>query len=101
MLQLPYEAQARILRHLTRDFHNLPMNARRLHAIVERELSEENYEYSNKVARIILLKAFARSLQDAGLRTLPQTERLLNCCQRFVPRLLALAVDDHLGLISA
>lgn len=101
VLELPYQTQARVLRYLTRGFHGLPLTGHRLHSIVERELTEQEYEFSGKVTRLILLQAFVQSLQDEGMPLEKRTVRLLIDCARSVPRILALAVDDHLGRISA
>ena len=101
VLDLPFPTLNRVLRYLNRDFHGRPMTAAILHQVVERELSDVDAEASGKVARLVILGAFARSLEDLGVSVMESTKVLLSLCERQVPTYLKLAIADHLGIVPA
>ena len=70
------------------------------HQIVERELGESFFEPSGKVARLVILCAFANTLRGRGHRFCSETKRMLRLCREMIPVCLMLAVDDHYGLLQ-
>jgi hypothetical protein len=95
VLDQPFAILNRILRFLTRGHRGVPMTSAALEAIVVREWRDDEVEPGQKVARMIVLGAFARSLEDLGIELTPRTVRLLASCERKVPIVLKAAVDDH------
>ena len=95
VLDQPFATLNRILRFLTRGHRGTPMTSSVLEAIVSREWRDEEAEPGQKVARLIVLAAFARSLHDMGIPLTPRTVRLLASCERKVSKFLKAAVDDH------
>lgn len=95
VLDQPFVVLNRILRFLTRGHRGIPMTSAALEAIVVREWRDDAVEPGQKVARLIVLGGFARSLEDLGIELTPRTVRLLASCERQVPTFLKAAVDDH------
>lgn len=97
---LPWQVQRRIIEHLVRDFGGRPLTEGTVRQIVERECAEIEFEPTNKIIRLVILRSFVQSLRGEGLPPCSQTESLLEECEERFPALLAQAVDDHFGLTA-
>lgn len=95
VLDQPFATLNRVLRFLTRGFRGSPMTSSALESIVVREWWDDDVEPGQKVARLVILGAFARSLDDMGVRMSARTGRMLAACEEKIPRYLQLALDDH------
>jgi hypothetical protein len=95
VLDQPFITLNRVLRFLTRGHRGAPMSSAALESIIFREWRDNDVEASQKVARLVILGAFARSLDDMGIRMSARASRMLAACDEKIPRYLQLALDDH------
>lgn len=97
VLSLPFATLNRVLRFLSRGFRGTPMTSSALQAMVLRECADDDAEPTGKVARLVVLGAFARSLEDLGVEITTRAQRGLAECERKLPQFLRLAIEDHWG----
>jgi hypothetical protein len=99
VLSLPDKQIDRIVDHLMRDLEDAEVTPEALQLIIERELGEEDFEASGKVAKIVVLCALGQCLGGCGCPFSRRIRRLLQLCEELVPVFLMLAVDDHFGTL--
>jgi hypothetical protein len=101
VLALPSDQIFKVLAYLVRGLENEAVTPDSFHRIVQRELSEHEYEASGKVARLVILCALAETLENRGYRLQRRTRRLINRCWQLIPEVVTMAIDDHFGLLTA
>jgi hypothetical protein len=100
VLSLPDGQLRKIVLHLLLDYEHCEVGPEAFHRIVERELTEEEFEPSSKVARLMVLDSLADMLRDEGIEVLPQTRRMLTFGREVIPLVLLHAIDDHFGVLQ-
>ena len=100
VLGLPQDQLQKIVRYLVEEIEGDEVDAGAFHAVLLREANEEEFEPSNKVARLVVLSALANTLELHGCMFGERTECLLQLCRMMVPVCLKLAIDDHYGLLE-
>lgn len=99
VLALPNDQIVKVLVHLHQGLQDLSIGGDSLHTIVSRELNEENFEASNKVAKLVIVCALGQTLVQQGYDVQENTAWLLLLCRMLVPVYLGLAIDDHFGML--
>lgn len=100
VLSMPQDQLTKVMSHLVEQIEGDEVDEKAFHAIVLREVHEEEFEASGKVARLVVLAAMANTLEHHGCRFSERTNCLLQLCQMLIPACLRLAVDDHFGLLQ-
>lgn len=100
VLSLPKPQLVKIWRELCRGMHNCDVGPELLHVIVERELSEEEFEATSKLAKLIVLCALTPAIERKTIQLGAKTKELLIKCQQFIPWVLMVAVQDHFGMLQ-
>ena len=101
VLDLPESQILKIMRELCGGLEFCAMGAETLHVVVERELREEDYEPSSKVAKLVVLCALANSLTDGDVELNKKTDAMIALCFGMMPYVLMLAVNDRFDLTTA
>jgi hypothetical protein len=99
VLALPREQLAIIVGDLVQGLGKSEFRPELLYEILRRELLEEEFEPSRKVARLIVLCALADMLLDYGHTLEQRTQDALDFCRDMIPLCLTLAVDAHFGFL--
>lgn len=97
VLSLPPDQLGRILAYLVRGLEHCHLGPEVFHTIIERELREQDFELSGKVARLVVLAALAESLEQRGLKLTRRTQSLVQICRGLIPVVLQAALRDHVG----
>lgn len=100
VVSLPEQQVTQSLNWLFRDFDHAEFSQLTLQSAIERELGEEHWEATSKVAALVLLCAMSESLLHKTDPLSAETEKLLGICGDLIPQILVVAIDDHFGLVA-
>lgn len=100
VLSMPQDQLTKVMSHLVECVEGDEVDEAAFHSIVLREVHEEDFEASSKVAKLVVLSAMANTLEHHGCEFTERTTCLLQLCRMLIPACLRLAVDDHFGLLQ-
>ena len=100
VLSMPQDQLTKVMTHLVSIVEGDEVDEAAFHSIVLREVHEEDFEASNKVARLVVLSAMANTLEHHGCAFSERTSCLLQLCRMLIPACLRLADDDHFGRLQ-
>ena len=100
VLSLPQDQLQKVVRYLVAEIDGDEVDADAFHAVLLREANEDEFEPSNKVARLVVLSALANTIEMHGCAFGERTACLLQLCRMLMPVCLKLAIDDHYGLLQ-
>lgn len=97
VLALPRNQLAKILAHLAEGFEAHDVGTETYRRILSRELHEEEFEPSSKVAKLVVACSLGHALTQHGYELDHHTSWLLMLCRMLIPVYLGFAIDDHYG----